>query len=198
MRNHADAIVACDFMMAVTARFQFLYVMVVLELGSRRILHCNVTAHPTAEWTLQQFREALPGENSHRFMVHDRDAIFSAEVDAELVKGIGVRVLRTPPQSPQANTFCERHGWDHAPRVPGFSDPAKREAPSSNVAGMGSPLQFWTPTQQLGTGDSRPGRSSVRPRQMHHTCNQHRGSCSTRSWRTTSRICLETSGMRMQ
>ena len=108
VRNHADAIVACDFMMAVTARFQFLYVMVVLELGSRRILHCNVTAHPTAEWTLQQFREALPGENSHRFMVHDRDAIFSAEVDAELVKGIGVRVLRTPPQSPQANAFCER------------------------------------------------------------------------------------------
>jgi putative transposase len=43
VRNHADAIVACDFMMAVTARFQFLYVMVVLELGSRRILHCNVT-----------------------------------------------------------------------------------------------------------------------------------------------------------
>jgi transposase InsO family protein len=79
-----------------------------LELGSRRILHCNVAAHPTAEWTLQQFREVLPGESSYRFVIHDRDAIFSAELDRELVRGIGVRVLRTPPQSPQANAFCER------------------------------------------------------------------------------------------
>ena len=108
VRNHADAIVACDFMIAVTARFQLLYVLVMLELGSRRILHCNVTAHPTAEWTLQQFRDALPGESSHRFVIHDRDAIFSAELDGELVSGIGVSVLRTPPQSPQANAFCER------------------------------------------------------------------------------------------
>jgi len=107
VRNHADAIVACDFMM-VTVRFQFLYVLVMMEVGSRRILHCNVTAHPTAEWTLQQFREALPGEKSPRFIIHDRDAIFSAELDEELVRGIGVRVLRTPPQSPQANAFCER------------------------------------------------------------------------------------------
>ena len=57
MRNHANAIVASDFLMAVTARFQFLCVLVILELGSRRILHCNVTAHPTAEWTALQFRE---------------------------------------------------------------------------------------------------------------------------------------------
>jgi hypothetical protein len=42
--NHASAIVACDFLLAVTARFQFLYVLVILELGSRRILHCNVSA----------------------------------------------------------------------------------------------------------------------------------------------------------
>ncbi len=108
VRNHADAIVACDFLVAVTARFQFLYVLVILELGSRRILHCNVTTHPTAEWTLQQFREAIPDENSYGFVIHDRDAIFSAELDEELVRGIGVRVLRTPPQSPQANAFCER------------------------------------------------------------------------------------------
>ena len=51
--------VACDFMVAVTAKFKLLYVMVILELGSRRILQCNMTAHPTAEWTLEQFREGL-------------------------------------------------------------------------------------------------------------------------------------------
>ena len=108
MRNHANAIVACDFLVAVTVRFQFLYVLVILELGSRRILHCNVTAHPTAEWTGQQFREAIPSEQRHRFLIHDRDSIFSAEFDHELAQGLGLTVLRTPPQSPQANAHCER------------------------------------------------------------------------------------------
>jgi len=108
VRNHAVAIVACDFMVVVTAKFQFLYVLVVLELGSRRILQCNVTAHPTAEWTLQQVREAMPNEHQHCFLIHDRDSIFSAELDEELAQGFGLRVLRTPPQSPKANAFCER------------------------------------------------------------------------------------------
>jgi Homeodomain-like domain len=60
VRNHAKAIVAADFLVAITAGFRVLYVFVVMEVGSRRILHCNVTAHPTAAWTLQQFREAIP------------------------------------------------------------------------------------------------------------------------------------------
>jgi hypothetical protein len=63
-----------------------------MEIGSRRILHYNVTAHPTAEWTLQQLREALPGDHPYRFLIHDRDSIFSAEVDQGLAN-LGVRVL---------------------------------------------------------------------------------------------------------
>lgn len=51
---------AANFLVAITAGFRVLYVFVVMEVGSRRILHCNVTAHPTAGWTLQQFREAKP------------------------------------------------------------------------------------------------------------------------------------------
>jgi putative transposase len=85
VRNHAMAIVACDFMVAVTAQFQFLYVFVVLELGTRRILHHNVTAHPTAEWTLQQVRDAMPNERQRRSLIHDRDSIFSAQLDDELL-----------------------------------------------------------------------------------------------------------------
>src|SRR6516225_3790613 len=53
--------VACDFLVVITAAFRTLYVFLVVEIGSRQILHHNATAHPTAEWTLQQFREALPG-----------------------------------------------------------------------------------------------------------------------------------------
>ncbi len=57
VRNHAQAIVACDFCVVVTATFLPLYVFVMMEHATRRILHCNVTAHPTAHWTLQQLRE---------------------------------------------------------------------------------------------------------------------------------------------
>jgi transposase InsO family protein len=108
VRNHADAIVACDFMVTVTAKFQLLYVLVILDVGSRRILHCNVTGHPSAEWTLQQFREMLSGERAYRFLIHDRDSIFSADVDHELTQGFGLKVLKTPARSPQANAYCER------------------------------------------------------------------------------------------
>jgi transposase InsO family protein len=78
-----------------------------MEIGSRRILHHNVTAHPTAEWMLQQFREAIPGEHEYKFLIHDRDSIFAAEGDNEL-KSFGLRVLRTPVQAPKANAYCER------------------------------------------------------------------------------------------
>jgi len=107
VRNHAQAIVAADFLVAITAGFRVLYVFVVMEVGSRRILHCNVTAHPTADWTLLQFREAIPGDHGYRFLIHDRDSIFSAEVDDDL-RAFGLRVLRTPVQAPKANAYCER------------------------------------------------------------------------------------------
>jgi putative transposase len=63
VRNHAKAIVAADLLVAITVGFRVLYVFVVMEVGSRRILHFNVTAHPTAVWTLQQFREAIPSDH---------------------------------------------------------------------------------------------------------------------------------------
>jgi hypothetical protein len=50
-----------------------------LEIGTRKILHCNATAHPTAEWTAQQFREAIPSDHRYHFLIHDRDSIFSKE-----------------------------------------------------------------------------------------------------------------------
>src|SRR5207249_4038477 len=73
----------------------------------RRILHFNTTCHPTAEWTLQQFRECVTGEEPYKFIIHDRDSIYSKELDSSL-RSLGLRVLRTPYRSPQANAFCER------------------------------------------------------------------------------------------
>jgi putative transposase len=77
-----------------------------MEHASRRIIHSNVTAHPTAAWTLQQFREAIPSEHIYRFIIHDPDAIFSTRLDASLAHP-GLEVIETPVRSPKANSLCE-------------------------------------------------------------------------------------------
>jgi putative transposase len=107
VRNHAKAIIACDFFIVVTATFRLVYVFVIMEVGSRKILQFNTTCHPTADWTLQQFRECVTGEGPYKFIIHDRDSIYSRELDLSL-QSLGLTVLRTPYRTPQANAFCER------------------------------------------------------------------------------------------
>src|ERR1700680_899236 len=107
LKNHADTIVACDFCVAATATFRILYVFVVMEHASRRMIHVNATAHPSAAWTLQQLREAIPSNHSYRFILHAHDTIFSHGFDAS-VAGLGLEVVTTPVHSPQANALCER------------------------------------------------------------------------------------------
>src|SRR5207248_2296113 len=107
VRNHARAVLASDFFVVVTATFRILYVFVVLEVGTRRILHWNVTTHATADWTAQQFRMIVPGDEAHRFVIQDRDTIYSEGVDRTL-EAMGLTVLKTPVRAPQANAFCER------------------------------------------------------------------------------------------
>jgi putative transposase len=107
LHNHAGAVLACDFCVVVTATFQRLYVFVILDIATRQILHWNVTAHPTAEWTMQQFRNGLPLDATYRFVIHDRDAIFAPAVD-DALRSMSLAVLRTPARAPQANAHCER------------------------------------------------------------------------------------------
>jgi transposase InsO family protein len=107
VRNHAQTIVACDFCVVVTATFRLLYVFVVMEHLTRRILHVKVTTHPTASWTMQQLREAIPVHHGYRFLIHDRDHIFSQQLD-QCICHLGLEVLKIPVRSPQANALCER------------------------------------------------------------------------------------------
>jgi hypothetical protein len=79
----------------------------VVEHASRRIIHFNVTDHPTADWTTQQFREALPSSHEYQFLIHDRDSLYSAELD-EQIRSMGLVVIRIPVRAPKANALCER------------------------------------------------------------------------------------------
>jgi putative transposase len=69
VRNHAKGMLACDFFVSVTVHFRMIYVFVLMEVGSRRLLHFNVTSHPTTAWTLQQFREVMDHEHDYRFVI---------------------------------------------------------------------------------------------------------------------------------
>ena len=107
LSNHAKGIIACDFFLAVTATFRSLYVFVLIHHASRQLLHINVTAHPTAAWTLQQLREVIGEEDGYRYLVHDRDSIFAKTLDQSLER-LGLEIVKSPPQSPMANAICER------------------------------------------------------------------------------------------
>lgn len=107
LRLHAQGIIACDFMVVVTTAFRMLYVFVVIEHGSRRLVHFNVTAHPTAAWTLQQLRKAIGFEERYQYLLHDRNSIFASHLD-ESVRRLGVEVLKSPLRCPKANSICER------------------------------------------------------------------------------------------
>jgi putative transposase len=81
VENHAEIIVSGDFFTAVTATFKVLYVFMVVEHATRRILHINATALPSSDWTLQQLREAIPANHSYRFLIRDRDRKFGSDLD---------------------------------------------------------------------------------------------------------------------
>ncbi len=66
------------------ACFRMVYVFVALEIGSRRLIHFNAPEHPMAEWTLQQFRQALRGDRKYKFLLHDRDKTFSVGLEEEV------------------------------------------------------------------------------------------------------------------
>ena len=107
LRNHAKGIIACDFLVTVTASFRLLYIFVVIEHGTRKLVHLHVTQHPSANWTLQQLREVIGCEANYRYLLHDRDSIFAKHLD-QSIAALGVTVLKSPPHSPKANAICER------------------------------------------------------------------------------------------
>ena len=107
LENHREVIVALDFFTVPTITFQLLYCLFVIHHGRREILHCNVTRHPTAEWTLQQLREAFPDAMGCRYVILDHDSKFDRGV-TDFLKATGLKVKRTGIQSPWQNGLAER------------------------------------------------------------------------------------------
>jgi transposase InsO family protein len=166
--NHGKVMVTCDFFVVITATFQTLYAFVVMEIGSRQILHHNGTAHPTAEWTLQQFREALPGGHPYRFLIHDRDNIFSEDVDQGL-ENLGVRVLSTPVRAPKANSVCERLGGSLRRECLDFLIPF-------NERHLQMTIRDWATHYNCGRHYSALGPGLLKPISEQLPCNEHRHS----------------------
>lgn len=107
LANHREAIAAMDFFTVTTLTFGVLYCFFVIAHGRRRIVHFNATRHPTGAWVTQQLREAFPYDSAPRYLIHDRDATFSAEV-VETAKVLGVKSVRTSFKSPWQNGIAER------------------------------------------------------------------------------------------
>jgi putative transposase len=105
--NHVKNLVSVDFFTVPTIRFQVLYVFLVLAHHRRRVVHFNVTAHPTAEWTAQQLREAFPFDQVPRYLLRDSDKIFG-DTFREQVKDMKIEEVLSAPRSPWQRAYVER------------------------------------------------------------------------------------------
>ncbi len=99
--------VALDFFVVPTLTFRILFVLVILAHDRRRVLHFNVTAHPTAEWTRQQLVEAFPWDSAPRYLLRDRDSIYGAVFKQE-ARNLDIEEVVTAYRSPWQNPFVER------------------------------------------------------------------------------------------
>jgi hypothetical protein len=107
LQNHREAIVAVDFFTVPTVHFQLLYCFFVIEHARRKILHFNVTRHPSADWVVQQLRVAFPEAGSYRYVILHRDAKFDDSVTTFL-QATGLTPKRTSVQAPWQNGTAER------------------------------------------------------------------------------------------
>jgi putative transposase len=107
LANHLKNLVSVDLFTVPTIRFQMLYVFLVLAHDRRRILHFGVTAHPTAEWTAQQLRNAFPWDTATRYLLRDRDGIFGDDF-VKQVRDMGIEEVLSAPRCPWQRAYIER------------------------------------------------------------------------------------------
>jgi len=107
LRNHKDVIAAMDLFTVPTASLRVLYGFFVIDHSRRRILHFNATFNPTSAWVIQQLREAFPFDTAPKYLIFDRDTIFSVKMGG-FVKAMGIKPCRIAYRSPWQNVVAER------------------------------------------------------------------------------------------
>jgi putative transposase len=107
LRNHREAIAAMDFFSVPTVTFSVLYVLFVMSHDRRRILHINVSRHPTSDWIAQQLREAFPYQLAPKFLILDHDGKYGTDVP-ETIRALGITPVRTTVRCPWQNGVAER------------------------------------------------------------------------------------------
>jgi putative transposase len=105
LKNHFRNMWACDFTVVIDLLFRSLYVFVIMELHTRRIVHAAVTRSPTDEWVAQQLREATPWGEGPKYLIRDRDSKYGKQFAAVTD---GIKILKTPVRAPRTNSYCER------------------------------------------------------------------------------------------
>ena len=147
-----------------------LFVFVAMEVGSRHILHCNVTAHPTADWTLQQLREAISGGHGYQFLIHDCDSIFSSDLDEEEVPAlVWVESLTDARAGAAGECVLRTTERNLATGVSGLHDPDERVTPRTTL--RSSARRHDSSLFSFGTGCTGPEhlndcRPIIRPREL--------------------------------
>lgn len=107
LKNHLGSLASIDFFVTPTVTFQLLYVLVILRHDRRKVVHFNVTQHPTAAWVARQLQEAFPFDTAPRFLIRDRDGIYGDDV-GRCLSALGLEEVLTAPRSPWQNPFVER------------------------------------------------------------------------------------------
>ncbi len=107
LTNHVQDLVSIDFFTVPTAQLRVLFVLVLLAHYRRRVLHFNVTQHPTAAWTAQQIVDTFPDDTAPAYLLRDRDAIYGDSF-RQRVKGMQIHEVLTAARSPWQNPFAER------------------------------------------------------------------------------------------
>jgi transposase InsO family protein len=155
LRNHAGEILVCDFFQVPTATFKTLIGFVVMELGRRRIVACDVTSHPTAMWAATVVRRAVLAVGGRaRYLIRDRDTIYGESFNAA-ARSHGLKQLVTAYHAPLQNAYAERvigtirrecldhlivFGEDHARRILGEFIRYYDEERTHQALGGDSPL----------------------------------------------------------
>jgi len=107
LNNHLPQLASIDFFTVHTVWFEILFVFIVLAHDRRRVVHFNVTAHPTAEWTAQQMLEAFPFDSAPKYLLRDRDRIYGEKFRDHLAV-MNINEVLSAPRSPWQRAYVER------------------------------------------------------------------------------------------